>query len=242
MTTNQTPIPEPTSPTVVVGKRDGRTVVAVRMDNDDIPWAATLPGTWYSWEILCRKLTDIRVVPVAELARPTKVAGCARCDRIEAHALGNEALLGRRRDQLAKAREEIDQLKARISDLAAKPEPGPWLRGDELQAVLPTLRAGDVVEVEYEGHTATGELWVTDLDHLSLWAIIVRWRDGSPAGHLDALRVIERAPEPEPGADIPDEVVKAAWGAFDASFGDMRDALAAASAKQAELWTETKEN
>lgn len=200
MTTNQPPIPEPTSlTTVVVGKREGQTVVAVRMDNDDIPWAVTLPGFkpfhWYSWSDLCRELTDIRVVPAADLARPTKVAGCARCDRIEAHSLGNEALLGRRRDQLAKAREEIDQLKACISDLAAKPEPGPWLRGDELEAAIPTLKAGDVVEVEHGGHTASGELQPQGPSCLVLWVGVVRTATGKPGAYVDALRVIERAPD-----------------------------------------------
>ena len=41
----------------------------------------------------------------------------------------------RARELLAKAREEIDQLKARIAELeAGKPAPGPWLRGDELKS------------------------------------------------------------------------------------------------------------
>lgn len=250
MTTNQTPIPEPTSLTaVVVGKRDGETVVAAQMCNDDTPWVVERRHrfpVWRSWTDLCRELTDIRVVDVAEEARPTKVAGCARCDRIEAHSLGNEALLGRRRDQLAKAREEIDQLKARISEVAAKPEPGPWLRGDELKTAMPTLRAGAVVEVDDRGHKAAGELWAFGSNGLSLGSIVVRWSDDRPGPYVDALRIIERAPEPEPGADIPDEVVEAAADAINAvDIGQMghreirlafaRAALAAADAKQAEL-------
>ena len=178
--------------------------------------------------------------PIPEPTSPTKVAGCARCDRIEAHALGIEGLLGRRRDQLTKAREEIDQLKARIDELeATKPEPGPWLRGDELEAVMSTLKAGDVVEVEYEGHTATGELWAHSPSGLSLWSSVARTSDGDPGLCIDALRIIERAPEPEPGADIPDEVVEAALAAIpwasDHQLADVRAALAAADAKRAEL-------
>lgn len=203
MTTNQTNIPEPTSRTeVVVGKRDGETVIAAWMDDDDTPWAMQYPDggfQWCSWEILRLTLTDIRVVPMAGLeARPTKVANCARCDRIEAHALGIEGLLGRRRDQLAKARGEINRLTDRIAELeSAKPEPGPWLRGDELAAIMPTLKAGDVAEMGYKGHTATGELWA-DRGLLVLWAITVRTFTGKPGPCVDALRIIERAPEPEP--------------------------------------------
>ena len=74
MTTNQNHIPEPTSPTaVVVGKRDGETLVARRVDNDDLPWALAIEGhcEWHSWTGLCREMTDIRVVPMAELdAKP----------------------------------------------------------------------------------------------------------------------------------------------------------------------------
>ena len=154
MTTNPTPIPEPTSPTaVVVGKRDGKTVVAVR--NKYCPglhWAVLLlheaTPTFYRWSGLCEELTDIRVVDVAEVA--------------------------------------------------SKPEPGPWLRGDELEAVVPTLKAGDVVEVDERGHTATGELWA-DRGFLSLWRLTVRTTIGKPGPRVDALRIIERAPEPDPG-------------------------------------------
>ena len=247
MTTNPTPIPEPTPlTTVATGKRDGETVVATRMDGGKIPWL--LRGErgfrlWCSWNTLSDELTDIRVVDVAEVvARPTKVAGCARCDRIEAHALGIEGLLGRRRDQLTKAREEIDQLKARIDELeATKPEPGPWLRGDELEAVMSTLKAGDVVEVDCRGYTATGKLWAHSPSGLSLWSSIVRTSDGNPGPYIDALRIIERAPEPEPepGADIRNEVVEAALAAIpwasDHQLADVRAALAAADAKRAEL-------
>lgn len=106
-------------------------------------------------------------------------------------------------------------------------EPGPWLRGDELEAVMPTLKAGDVVEVEYKGNTATGKLWPVGL----------RTNTGKPGPYADALRIIERAPEP--GADIPDEVVDAAWDAFDEYHESTREsfraALAAADAKRAEL-------
>ena len=178
--------------------------------------------------------------PIPEPTSPTKVAGCARCDRIEAHALGIEGLLGRRRDQLAKASEDIDQLKARIAELEdSKPEPGPWLRGDELRAVMPTLKAGDVVEVDCRGYTATGKLWAHSPSGLSLWSSIVRTSDGNPGLCVDALRIIERAPEPEPGADIPNEVVEAALAAIpwasDHQLADVRAALAAADAKRAEL-------
>ena len=122
-------------------------------------------------------------------------------------------------------------------------EPGPWLRGDELEAVVSTLKAGDVVEVEHDGHKATGELWAGDHGFLSLWAYTIRTTTGKPGPHIDALRIIERAPEPEPepepGADIPDEVVEAALAAIpwasDHQLADVRAALAAADAKRAEL-------
>ena len=120
-------------------------------------------------------------------------------------------------------------------------EPGPWLRGNELEAVMPTLKAGDVVEVEFEGHTATGKLWAHSPSGLSLWSFIVRTSDGNPGPYIDALRIIERAPEPEPvpGADIPNEVVEAALAAIpwasDHQLADVRAALAAADAKRAEL-------
>ena len=125
-------------------------------------------------------------------------------------------------------------------------EHGPWLRGDELKAVMPTLKAGDVVEVKYKGHTATGELWAHSPSGLSLWSSLVRTSDGNPSRYVDALRIIERAPEPEPelGADIPDEVVEAAveaatreWdsGRSVAYSDALRAALAAADAKRAEL-------
>ena len=123
-------------------------------------------------------------------------------------------------------------------------EPGPWLRGDELEAVMPSLKAGDVVEVDERGHTATGELWA-DRGLLLLWATAVRITTGNPGTYIDALRIIERAPEPEPepepepGADIPDEVVEAALAAIpwasDHQLADVRAALAAADAKRAEL-------
>ena len=123
-------------------------------------------------------------------------------------------------------------------------EPGPWLRGDELEAVMLTLKAGDVVEVDCMGHTATGELWAHSPSGLSLWSSLVRTSDGNPSRYVDALRIIERAPEPDPGADIPDEVVAAAveaatreWdsGRSVAYSDAMRAALAAADAKRAEL-------
>lgn len=172
-----------------------------------------------------------------------KVAGCARCDRIEAHALGIEGLLGRRRDQLAKAREEIGQLKARIDELEAdKPEPGPWLTGDELEAVMPTLKDGDVVEVEHRLHGKfSGDLASFGDAALALAGWHIRNSAGNKMRWLDALRVIDRAPEPEPGAGIPDEVVEAACRASGVSNPDsvdcahMRAALAAADAKRAEL-------
>lgn len=201
-----TTIPKPTSPTeVVVGKRNGETVVAALMYNDEKPWALRHPGggfRWRSWSEVCDELTDIRVEDVPELAA------------------------------------EIDQLKARIADLeAAKPEPGPWLTGDELKAVMPTLKTGDVVEVEWQGHAASGELWAHSSEGLSLWDSVVRFRDGEASTSVHALRVIKRAPEP--GADIPDEVVEAAWDAFDEYHESTREsfraALAAADAKRAEL-------
>ena len=55
----------------------------------------------------------------------------------------------------------------------------------------------------------------------------------------DALRIVERAPEPEPGADIPNEVASAGRAAIpwasDHQLADVRAALAAADAKRAEL-------
>ena len=120
-------------------------------------------------------------------------------------------------------------------------EPGPWLRGDELEAVVPTLKAGDVVEVEHDGHKATGELWAGYHGFLSLLAYTIRTTTGKPGPYIDALRIIERAPEPEPGADIPDEVVEAA-GEKIMELADkfirvevLRAALAAADAKRDEL-------
>ena len=120
-------------------------------------------------------------------------------------------------------------------------EHGPWLRGDELKAVMPTLKAGDVVEVKYKGHTATGELWAHSPSGLSLLSSLVRTSDGNPGPYVDALRIIERAPEPEPGADIHFEVAAAA-GEKIMELADkfirvevLRAALAAADAKRAEL-------
>ena len=168
-------------------------------------------------------------------------ANCTRCDRIEAHSIGNEALLARRREQLAKAREEVDQLKARIAELEAdKPKPGPWRADKELRDLMPTLRAGDVVEAGYKGHTVTGKLWEGD-GTLWMCGFAVRYARGSVGLNVDALRIIERAPEPEPepSAGIPDEVVKAAWRAYTSGFefgmDAIRVALAAADAKRAEL-------
>ena len=195
MTTNQNPIPEPTSPTaVVVGTRDGETVVAA-----------------VAAEI--NRLTD----RVADLE-----AAVTRAKK--AHRKSRARLLDR-----------IDELEA------AKPEPGPWLRGDKLKAIMPTLKAGDVVEVDCRGYTATGKLWAHSPSGLSLWSSIVRTSDGNPGPYIDALRIIERAPEPipEPGADIPNEVVEAALAAIpwasDHQLADVRAAIAAADAKRAEL-------
>ena len=189
MTTNPTPIPEPTSPTaVVVGKRDGETVVA---------------------------------------------AVDAEINRLTGRIAELEAMVTRGMESRAR-------LGARIAELEdAKPKPGPWLLGNELEAVMSTLKAGDVVEVDCRGYTATGKLWAHSPSGLSLWSSIVRTSNGNPGGYIDALRIIERAPEPEPGADIPDEVVEAALAAIpwasDHQLADVRAALAAADAKRAEL-------
>ena len=192
MTTNPTPIPEPTSPTaVVVGKRDGETVVA---------------------------------------------AVDAEINRLTGRIAELEAMVTRGMESRAR-------LGARIAELEdAKPKPGPWLRGNELKAVMPTLKAGDVVEVDCRGYTVTGKLWAHSPSGLSAWSSIVRTSDGKPGPYADALRIIERAPEPEPGADIPDEVVAAAMGVlYDEGDGELptnevlRAALAAADAKRAEL-------
>ena len=189
MTTNPTPIPEPTSPTaVVVGKRDGETVVA---------------------------------------------AVDAEINRLTGRIAELEAMVTRGMESRAR-------LGARIAELEdAKPKPGPWLLGNELEAVMSTLKAGDVVEVDCRGYTATGKLWAHSPSGLSLWSSIVRTSDGNPGGCIDALRIIERAPEPEPGADIPNEVVEAALAAIpwasDHQLADVRAALAAADAKRAEL-------
>ena len=118
-------------------------------------------------------------------------------------------------------------------------EPGPWLRGDELEAVMPTLKAGDVVEFRGAGTLGefSGKLTSTDEGDLRLAGWMVRTTRGTVGRRLDALRIIERAPEP--GADIPDEVVDAAWDAFDEYHESTREsfraALAAADAKRAEL-------
>ena len=196
MTTNQNHIPEPTSPTaVVVGKRDGETLVAMRVDNDDIPWALAIEGhcEWHSWTGLCREMTDIRVVPMAELD--------------------------------------------------AKPEPGPWLRGDELKAIMPTLKAGDMVECCGAGTLGefSGKLTSTDEGDLRLAGWMVHTTRGTVGHRLDALRIIERAPEPEPGVDIRYEVAAAAGEKIMELAGEfisgevLLAALAAADAKRAEL-------
>ena len=107
---------------------------------------------------------------------------------------------------------------------------------------MPTLKTGDVVEVESKGHTATGELWAPRGSiSLALWGLTVRADPGESGGYVDALRIIERAPEPEPGADIPDDVVAAAGEkimelADEFISGEvLRAALAAADAKRVEL-------
>ena len=231
MTTNPTPIPEPTALTsVVVGKRGDETVAATRMDGSEIPWC--LRGDlgfllWCSWGWLCDELTEIRLMPPVEVsAEINRLTGrIAELEAMVTHGMESRARLG-----------------ARIAELEdAKPEPGPWLRGDELEAVMPTLKAGDVVEVDCRGYTATGKLWAHSTSGLSLWSSIVRTSDGNPGPYIDALRIIERAPEPEPepGADIPNEVVEAALAAIpwasDHQLADVRAALAAADAKRAEL-------
>ena len=234
MTTNQNHIPEPTSPTeVVVGKRDGVTVVAAMMDDHGLQWVAKHPNGgygWRSWPELREELTDICMVPVAEVAAEiNRLTGrIAELEAMVTHGMESRARLG-----------------ARIAELEdAKPEPGPWLRGYELEAVMLTLKAGDVVEVEERGHTATGELWA-DRGSLLLLDIAVRFPTGNTGPCVNALRIIERAPEP--GADIPDEVVDEALDSFMNSIEGherpkglkvrnfMRAALAAADAKRAEL-------
>lgn len=133
-----------------------------------------------------------------------------------------------------KARKEMDQLKARIKELEAMvAEPGPWLTGEELKTIMPTLKEGDVVGVRtnWLGEFNGALMSAVYGDGLYLARRHVRNWDGSVGDDIQALRVIERAPEPEPGADIPDEVVKAATFAYEA----MRAALAAADAKRAEL-------
>ena len=174
MTTNPTPIPEPTSPTAV---DVAKLVASPKTGVDCCLWSKAFTGK-YSME-----LGGVKIAPYTG--------------------------------------------------------PGPWLRDDELEAVMPTLKAGDVVEVDCRGYTATGELWAHSPSGLSLWSSIVRTSDGNPGLCIDALRIIERAPEPEPGADIPNEVVEAALAAIpwasDHQLADVRAALAAADAKRAEL-------
>ena len=90
----------------------------------------------------------------------------------------------------------------------------------------------------------SGKLTSTDEGDLRLAGWMVRTTRGTVGRRLDALRIIDRAPEPEPGADIPDEVVEAAveaatreWdsGRSVAYSDALRAALAAADAKRAEL-------
>ena len=120
--------------------------------------------------------------------------------------------------------------------------------GDELEAAMSTLKAGDVVEFRGAGTLGefSGKLTSTDEGDLRLAGWMVRTTRGTVGRRLDALRIIERAPEPEPelGADIPDEVVEAAveaatreWdsGRSVAYSDALRAALAAADAKRAEL-------
>lgn len=201
MTTN----PEPTALyAVVVGKRDGETLIAVRADDDYTPWALIIEGRceWHRWDTLCDELTDIRVVPVDEMA--------------------------------------------------AKPKPGPWLTGDKLKAIISTLKEGDVVEAGFRGRKASGDLHPSGGEGLKMWSTVVRHVDGTPGLYVDVLRIIERAPEPEPepGADIRFEVVDAAFNRLVAKDGDawglaqsdkrrLRAALAAADAKRAELEVES---
>ena len=228
MTTNQNHIPEPTSPTeVVVGKLDGVTVVAAMMADHGLRWVAKHPNGgygWRSWPELREELTDIRVVPVDEESKYG--------DGDLPYGLtvsGFRSYLDWRGEHYT-----------RTSDIAVKPEP--WLRDDELKAIMPTLKEGDVVEVESKGHTATGELWAPRGSiSLALWGLTVRAAPGESGGYVDALRIIERAPEPEPGADIPDDVVAAA-GEKIMELADefirgevLRAALAAADAKRVEL-------
>ena len=175
MTTNPTPIPEPTSPTAVVV---AKLVASPKTGVDCCLWSKAFTGK-YSME-----LGGFKIAPYNE--------------------------------------------------------PGPWLRGDELEAIMPSLKAGDVVEVDERGHTATGELWA-DRGLLLLWRLTVRIATGESGGYVDALRIIERAPEPEPGADIHYEAVEAAGEKIMELAGKfirvevLRAALAAADAKRAEL-------
>ena len=174
MTTNQNPIPEPTSPTAVVV---AKLVASPKTGVDCCLWSKAFTGK-YSME-----LGGFKIAPYNE--------------------------------------------------------PGPWLRGDELEAVMPTLKAGDVVEFRGAGTLGefSGKLTSTNEGDLRLAGWMVRTNTGKPGPYADALRIIERAPEP--GADIPDEVVDAAWDAFDEYHESTREsfraALAAADAKRAEL-------
>ncbi|MEL4357065.1 MULTISPECIES: hypothetical protein [unclassified Luteococcus] len=136
-------------------------------------------------------------------------------------------------------RAALASAEAKRAELEAdKPEPGPWLTGDELEAIMPTLKAGDVVEVERKGRTATGKLHSTSGGGLALWSLYVRLSGGEVGTCVDALRIIERAPKPEPERAF-DQVVEAAVHEWRQTTGSdheaMRAALAAADAKRAEL-------
>lgn len=184
MTTNQTDIPEPTSPTfVVVGNLNGQTVVAVRAGHAEIPWLLLGGWVWRSWGTLRDQLADIRVVDVPEVAAEIGQLKDRVVD-LEAAAIYAE---GVHQGEMASQRARFE---ARIAELeAAKPEPE-WA-GDQVVMVRFRKYSGNGWTAAYradEGKwTLHGHGPGLSTDDL---ADLYEVRRLSPAAHAELLAIV----------------------------------------------------
>lgn len=168
MTTEQNSIPEPTSTEVVVGKINGQTVIPKRVDYRGLQWEVEYPTGVHIRMNWPALRRALTNICVVDLAR------------------------------IFETIRYIQDLEASVAHPSKNvTEPGPWLTGDELKVVLPTLKAGDAVEVRGRGDLGdfSGELRTgIDAAVLTLAGWCVRSTRGGIGATLDALRIIERAP------------------------------------------------